>query len=183
MQGLQNASSYIVEVIVGFALYMVLLRFFMQLFRVDFRNDLGQFLISVTNPIVLPLRRIIPSIKTVDTSTLLLAYLVALLKVSLLLVLAAGPSVILTAFFNIAIYAVFQLIQASLYLFIAAIFISFIASWVAPHSYHPILMVARSLMEPLVAPVRRVIPPLGGIDFSPMVVLMGLNVIRILLGL
>ena len=76
MQYLINASTYLIEVIFSLALYVVLLRFWMQWVRADFRNQLGQFVITVTNPLVMPLRKIVPSIRTIDTATLLLAYII-----------------------------------------------------------------------------------------------------------
>jgi len=181
MQYLQNATSYLAEAIIGFMLYTVLLRFWMQWFRADFRNELGQFIIRVTNPVVLPLRRVIPSIGTIDSATLLLAYLVALLKLVVLFALLGN--VPFAALFPWALLiAIGILIKSCLYLFMAAIFISIIASWVAPHSYHPILMVLRSISDPILAPARRIIPPIGGLDLSPMVVILALNFCLILLG-
>ena len=80
MQYIQNATTYITQAIFAFAIYVVLLRFWMQWVRADFRNELGQFIITVTNPVVIPLRKVIPSIGTVDSATLFLAYLLCFLK-------------------------------------------------------------------------------------------------------
>ncbi len=182
MQALQNVSVFLSNAIIGFVLYIILLRFLMQWLRCDFRNELGQFIITVTNPVVLPMRRLIPSIGRIDTSTLLLAYLVAIIKLSAVFLILYGVATALASLPGIAIWAILELIRATIYIFIAAIFIGIIASWVAPGSYHPILMVARSLSEPLLAPARRIIPVMGGLDLSPMVVLLGLNAILILLG-
>ena len=80
MPYLQNASTFLVGALFSFALYVVLLRFWMQWVRADFRNEIGQFIISVTNPLVLPLRRLLPSIGVIDTATVVLALIVSLLK-------------------------------------------------------------------------------------------------------
>ena len=77
----QNAADFLVQAVLGFAIYIVLLRFWMQWVRADFRNQLGQFIITVTNPIVIPLRKILPSIRTIDTATIVLGLIVAFIKV------------------------------------------------------------------------------------------------------
>ncbi len=176
MQYLLNASSYLIEAVIGFALYIMLFRFWMQWVKADFRNELGQFIISVTNPVVIPLRRIVPSIGTIDTATLLLAYSFSLLKIVALFMLSSINAPLSALFPWILVVALGILLEACIYLFMAAIFINIIASWVAPHSYHPILMTLRSISEPIMAPARRIIPPIGGLDLSPMVVLLFLNV-------
>lgn len=150
------------------ALYIVLLRFWMQWVRADFRNELGQFIITVTNPVVIPLRKIVPSIRTLDSATLLLALAIGILKVVMFLALtsySAKPLLLL-------IMGIGLILKYSIHLFFAAIIIGIIASWVNPHSYHPILSVARSIGEPLLAPARRLIPPIAGLDFSPVIVLL-----------
>ncbi len=165
---MQNATNFLVQAIIGFALYIVLLRFWMQWVRADFRNELGQFVISVTNPLVIPLRKVLPPLGTIDTATIVLALLVSLLKIfAYFLLTQYQPNVI-----QYLIFAAGLFLKASIYLFFAAILIGVIASWINPHSYHPILSVARSISEPLLAPARKIIPAIGGIDFSPMVVLL-----------
>lgn len=171
MPYVQNATSFLVQAIIGFALYIVLIRFWMQWVRADFRNELGQFIITVTNPLVIPLRKVIPSYKTLDTSTVLLAYAICILKIFALLALA-GTGMSIT---NYLIMGVGLFIKASIYLFLAAIFIQIIASWISPQSYHPIVSVARSIGEPLLAPARRIIPAIGGLDLSPIVVILFLQ--------
>ncbi len=173
---IQNATTYIVETILIIAIYIVLLRFWMQWVRADFRNEFGQFIITVTNPVVIPLRKIIPSIGTIDTATLFLAYLLCFLNYVVIIAISGNLSSISTAIPVLLIISLGLLIQSTIYLFMAAIFVSIIASWVAPHSYHPILMVFRSISEPLLAPARKIIPPIGGLDLSPMIVFIFLNV-------
>lgn len=180
MPYIQNASTFIIETIFNFALYIVLLRFWMQWVRADFRNDFGQFIISVTNPVIVPIRRFIPSIGIIDTATVLLALIVALLKIYAL-VLIAGGSITSYSILKILSIAVASVLDSSIYVFLAAIFIGIIASWLNPNSYHPILSIARSISEPLLAPARRLIPSMGGIDFSPMLVILFLRVIQMLL--
>ena len=110
-----------------------------------------------------------------DTATLVLAYIVALLKlVSLNLLLTTTN--ISELFPIILVPTIGLVLQASIYLLMAAIFVNIIASWVAPNSYHPILMVARSISEPIMAPARKLIPSIAGVDLSPILVFLFLNV-------
>ena len=169
----QNAADFLVQAILGFAIYIVLLRFWMQWVRADFRNQLGQFIISVTNPVVIPLRKILPSIRTIDTATIVLGLIVAFIKVFAFFALHSNYGTPTPLAYFLMSLGVF--IKYSIYLFLAAIIIQAIASWVNPHSYHPILSVARSISEPILAPARRFIPPLGGLDLSPIVVLLFLQ--------
>ncbi len=180
MPYIQNASTFVIETIFNLALYIVLIRFWMQWVRADFRNEVGQFIISATNPIVVPLRRFIPSIGVIDTATVILAILIALLKIYALLLIAGGG---LTSYsiLKIVSVAIASVLDSSIYVFFGAIFISIIASWLNPHSYHPILSIARSISEPLLGPARRLLPSMGGIDFSPMLVILFLRVSQILL--
>jgi len=169
----QNATSFLIQALISIALYAVLLRFWMQWVRADFRNPLGQFIISVTNPIVIPLRKVLPSIGTVDTATVVLAIAVSFIKVYAFFILGdynVAPSAVqyLMISFGVAF-------KYSVYLLMICIFGQIIASWVNPHSYNPLLSVARSISEPIMAPARRIIPAIGGLDLSPMLVLLFLQ--------
>lgn len=180
MPYIQNASTFIVETLFNLALYIVLLRFWMQWVRADFRNEFGQFIIKATNPIIIPLRRIIPSIGVIDTATVLLAIIVALLKI-VALMLIVGGSLNSYSILKILSVAVASVLDSSIYVFLGAIFIGIIASWLNPHSYHPVLSIARSIGEPLLSPARQLLPSMGGIDFSPMLVILFLRVSQMLL--
>ena len=171
MNYLGNASSYLTESLLGLALYVVLLRFWMQWVRAGFRNPIGQFLITVTNPVVIPLRRILPSIGSIDTATVLLAFAIAAIK-TLILSAIFGHT---PAWLSVLAYSLGELIRASVYIFMAAIFIQIIASWVNPYSDHPVVEIARAIGEPLMAPARRIIPPIGGLDLSPILVFLFLQ--------
>ena len=166
MPYLQNATTFLTQTIIGFVIYLVLLRFWMQWVRADFRNQLGQFVISATNPIVIPLRKFIPSIGTVDTATILIALFIGFLKVFTFFMFASygTPSVLQYIMMSFGV-----VVKYSIYILFASIIIQAISSWVNPHSHNPILLVARSISEPIMTPVRRLIPPIGGLDLSPMI--------------
>jgi len=171
MNYLGNAAIYLTDTLIGLALYIVLLRFWLQWVRGNFRNPIGQILINTSNPLVLPLRRIIPSFGSIDTATVVLAIIIAAIK-TLVLSKLAGQSI---AWLSLISYSFGELIRCSIYIFMAAIFIQIIASWLNPHSAHPVLDIAHSIAEPLMAPVRRVIPPFGGLDLSPIFVFLFLQ--------
>ena len=166
---LQNATDFLLQAVIGLVLYIALLRFWMQWVKADFRNQIGQFIISVTNPAIIPLRKLLPSIGTIDTSSLVLAFAIGLIKIVAFLALRESLGV---AALNYVIWGIGLFIKSSMYLFMAAIIVQVIASWINPHSYHPVLSIANSLANPITAPVRRILPPLGGIDFSALVVLL-----------
>jgi YggT family protein len=173
-----NASSFLVEALVGLALYAVLLRFWMQWVRADFRNQIGHFLITTTNPVVVPLRKVLPSIGLIDTATVVLALVIAVVKTVLLATILGGmPSIL-----NLLLFSVVEILRCSLYLFFAAIIVSIIASWINPYSTHPLVTVARSIAEPLMAPFRRLIPPIAGLDISPIFVFLVLNLALLFLS-
>lgn len=176
MQYLGNAGSYLADTLLGFYLYIILIRFWMQWVHADFRNPLGQFIITVTNPVVVPLRRLLPSIGAIDTATVVFAFAIALLKIVILVsLLGANPE-----WLKLAMYAFGEIIRCSVYIFMFAIFINIILSWVSPHSYHPVLGVVNSLSEPILAQARKIIPPMGGLDFSPILVIIFLQLTLIL---
>ena len=172
MPYLQNATNFLIQAIIGFAIYVVLMRFWMQWVRADFRNQLGQFVIVLTNPAVIPLRKVLPSIKTIDTATIALALAISFIKVFTFFALSnfGTPAPLTYLLMSIGV-----LFKYSIYLFLAAIFIQIIASWINPNSYHPILLIARSISEPLLAPARRLIPSIGGLDLSPIVIILFLQ--------
>ncbi len=171
MNYLSNATIYLIENLLGLILYIVLIRFWMQWVRANFRNSVGQFIITVTNPIVIPLRRLLPSFGSIDTATVALAIALAMFKTFTLISIAGYSIPIL----KLITYSLGEVIEGSIYIFMAAIFIQIIASWINPYSQHPILEIASSIAEPLMAPARRLIPAIAGIDFSPFLVFIFLN--------
>lgn len=174
---LNNAGAFLSQAILGFFLYLILLRFWMQWVHANFRNPIGQFVISLSNPVVLPLRRVLPSIASIDTATLVLAFIIAFIKTALIVYFISGQLIIVP----LLAYSLGEVIRCSIYLFFAAIIIQIIASWVNPYAHHPILSIARALAEPLLAPARRLIPAVAGIDFSPILVMLFLQLSLILI--
>lgn len=175
-----NSSPFImlVTVICNLYLFIVLLRLVLQLTRADFYNPISQGVVKATSPFVLPLRKVIPAIGRVDTASLVLAFAVQLLTVSLV-VLIKGASLSPTGY---AIYTVAGTLYHLLDLYFWAMLISVILSWVAPGANHPGAMLVGQITEPLYRTCQRVIPPLGGLDLSPIFIFLSISFLKQILS-
>jgi YggT family protein len=170
--------GYIVQTVFGFYLVCVLLRLLLQLSRADFYNPISQFVVRVTSPLLVPLRRMIPPLGRLDTATLVLALALQLVAVVAVLALyghGPGNLLLVLAWSLVGIGA----LLVKMYFF--AILALIIFSWVAPQANHPALALLYQLTEPVMAPFRRLLPPVGGLDLSPILVFVVINVLEILL--
>lgn len=158
-----QAIYFIVKTLAQLYLLLLLLRFWLPWLRADFRNPIAQGILRFTSPLVVPLRRFLPSISRLDTATVLVAFVIQFL--TLLLLLSISNRLIQPL--PVAITAVVELVILSLNLFFFAILIKIILSWVAPHNYNPVTALLTTLSEPILRPFRRLIPPIGGLDISP----------------
>jgi YggT family protein len=173
-----SAMQFLVSTLFELYLMVVLLRFWLQLARADFYNPFSQFVVKATHPIVGPLRRVLPSIGRIDTATLVLALLVAGLKIVALNLLIGNTS------FNplgLVIGSFYLVVKEALSLMMWVLIIRAIMSWVS-QGYNPMDMVLGQLTEPLLAPIRRRLPSLGGLDLSVMVVILVIIFLQKLLG-
>jgi YggT family protein len=171
---LSNPLEFLVTTLFGLYILAVMLRFLLGLVRADFYNPVSQFLVRITNPLLVPMRKVIPTIGKFDTSALLLMLLLQLISV-LIVVGAAVPFVTLLAF------TVGELVMLLLNIFLFAIIVQVILSWVSPGTYTPVNSILYSLTNPVLQPFRRIIPPLSGIDLSPLFALIALQVARMLI--
>jgi len=174
---LTNAGVYLIHIVFGLYLLAVTLRFLLQTIRADFYNPICQFLVNVTNPTLKPLRRWIPGYMGIDWSSLLLMILIQLLEICLIALLVSGhiPPPI-----SLPVIIVSKILNLLVYIYIVVIIIQVVISWIQPGSYSPFTVLLYQLSEPLVRPIRRYIPAAGGIDWSPLVVLILLNLAIIL---
>ncbi len=169
---LHDAGRFLVEVVVGFYLLVVILRFLFQLMRADFYNPLSQFVVVLTNPPLRFLRRFIPGFLGIDVASLVLAFGVALVKLFAIATLAGvslgpGPAVVL---------AIAEILETIVYVFIFATVARAILSWFQG-GYNPLTRLLDSLSDPLLLPIRRVLPAVGGLDFSPFVLVIVLMLV------
>ncbi|QSX32854.1 YggT family protein [Shewanella avicenniae] len=169
--------TFLVSTIFDLYLMVVILRIWMQLARADFYNPFSQFVVKATHPIVKPLRRVLPSIGNLDTASVVLALAVVILKI-VALTLIAGAQFDIVATLLFAVVSVFK--QAGVLLFYLLI-IRAIMSWVSQGS-NPFEYVLYQLTEPFLGPIRRIIPPMGGLDLSVLVLFILLNFLNLLLA-
>ena len=174
---LAQPAIFLVKVLFGLYATLVVLRFLLQLTRADFYNPLSQFIVKATKPLLNPLRRVIPGVSGIDVASLVLAWFVLTLEQLAILALAGAGFQLAGA----ALLAIPELISLIINVFLFAILIQVIISWINPGGYNPAIGLIHGLTEPLLAPVRRRIPNMGGLDLSPMVVMLGLVVLEMLL--
>ncbi|OLU20460.1 YggT family protein [Pseudomonas sp. PA1(2017)] len=177
MIGLNTAAVYVLQTIGSFYLLIVLLRFILQLVRADFYNPLSQFIVRATHPILKPLRRIIPSLGGLDLASLVLALIVQFVLMALTLMLMgvgiSDPLLVL-------VWSIIGVTALLLKVFFFALIISVILSWVAQGTHNPAALLVNQICEPLLMPIRRILPNLGGLDLSPIVAFLILNLIDML---
>jgi YggT family protein len=166
---LNQALRFLLDTAFGFLVYAALLRFIMQWLRAPFRNPIGQAVTALTDWAVKPLRRVLPGFGGYDWASLVFAWLGQLLWLVALAALA-GTEFSATVVAYLAVLALVELIRASLWILIGAVFLQAILSWIAPDG--PLAGVLNALTFRVLAPIRRVIPPLGGtLDLSPLIVI------------
>jgi YggT family protein len=166
---------FVLDSICGFLSLALLVRFAMQWARTPFRNPLGQFVVAVTDWMVRPVRRLVPGLFGLDIASLLLAWLwqvayqgVALGFSGVLAAVSPAPTLVVAAL------ALLEVAKLGLYLVFGAVLVSAVFSWVNPHA--PLADVFNTLTRPLLRPFRRIIPPVGGVDLSPLALLLVLQI-------
>jgi YggT family protein len=177
MNALSGAAVYVLQTLGSLYLLIVLLRFVLQLVRANFYNPLCQFVVKATQPLLKPLRRIIPSIFGLDMSSLVLAILVQLALMALTLLLTYGTTGNPLQLF---IWSIIGVTALFLKIFFFALIISVILSWVAPGSHNPGAELVNQICEPALAPFRKILPNLGGLDLSPIFAFLALKLIDML---
>ena len=172
-----NPLVFLVQLLFGAYILVVMLRFLLQWVRADFYNPLSQFVVKITTPALRPLRRVIPGLGGVDFASIVLMWLLKTIELILGLLLMGGGFALLGPI----LWAIPQLVDLLINVFLFAILIQVILSWVNPGGYNPATAMIFSLTEPLLGPARRVIPSISGLDLSPMVVMIGLYLLKMLL--
>jgi YggT family protein len=177
MIGLNTAAIYILQTLGSLYLLIILLRFVLQLVRANFYNPLCQFAVRATQPLLKPLRRIIPSLFGLDMSSLVLAIIVQMILMALTLLLSYGTT---GDPLHLLLWAIIGVTALFLKIFFFALIVSVILSWVAPGSHNPGAELVNQICEPLLAPLRRVLPNLGGLDISPILAFLVLKLLDML---
>jgi YggT family protein len=174
---LTNPLEFLITTLFSLYILAVMLRFLLGAVRADFYNPVSQFLVRITNPVLVPLRKIIPSAGQYDTAALLLMLLLQLTSLVVMMLLRGASVSILT----LLLLAVAELVLLLINVFIFSIIIQVILSWVNPGTYTPVGALLNNLTSPILAPIQRIIPPVGGIDLSPLFALIGLQVVKMLI--
>ncbi|PTU74309.1 YggT family protein [Pseudomonas mangrovi] len=175
MSGLLEAIIYIIQTLGSLYLLVVLLRFILQLVRADFYNPLSQFIVRATQPLLRPLRRIIPGFGGVDLASLMLALLLQLLLMAVVVALIGlNPLGLLPQLLVWSLLGISSLLLKVLFF---ALIASVILSWIAPGNHNPGALLINQIVEPLLTPLRKVLPSLGGLDISPIFAFIAINLI------
>jgi YggT family protein len=165
---MQNSLLFLVKTVCNLYLLTYLLRFILQWVRADYYNPFAQFVLKVTNPLVVPARRLLPSVGGIDFPTLVVLVVLEALTTWLLVALANVTTPIPIAWF--ALYVVLRLVSLALWFYLVAILIYVILSWVGQRQHSPVGAVLGDLVEPMLRPARRLLPPIAGLDLAPLLV-------------
>ena len=178
MNAFTDVGTFLVQSLATIYLVIILLRFLLQLCRADFYNPVSQFAHRATAPLLNPLRKLVPTYRNIDFASVVLALLIQWLAIQI--TVSLGGFALLNVLF-VLWWGFLGLLSMLLNIYIYGLLAAIILSWVAPHNPHPDIGLLWQLMEPVMAPFRRIVPNLGGLDLSPIFVFLVLNMCRIFL--
>lgn len=170
----ENPFIFLIDTVFSIYIAIMLLRFILQQVGADFYNPISQFIVKATQPLVTPARRIIPPIGKIDTATLFLVLVLILIKLFILFTIsgyAVSPHQVL-------VNALHDLVSLTFDIFIVALFVQAILSWINPDPYNPVSSILYSLTLPVLRPIKQFVPPIGGIDLSTLVALIALMFLK-----
>ena len=176
MQYFASAGQIIVNFVFAALIGLVMLRVLLQIVRANFYNPICQFLYKTTNPVLMPLRKVIPAWRNVDFAGIALAWVLTIIKLALFYALGGQA----LGFVGLLVMALADLGDFVLMLYFVAVLLRVILSFVSVERANPIVPLIYQLTDPLLRPVRRIMPALGGLDFSPAIVLLGIMLARVL---
>ena len=162
-----NAAVFLIQTVFGLYILAVMLRFLLQWMHADFYNPVSQFLVKMTTPLLRPLRRVIPGFGGIDVASVVLMLVLQIMELALVALLLNQP----ISVSGLLVLAVAALLALLIKVFLFSILIQVILSWVRPGDHSPVSLLLYQLNEPLLAPARRIIPAFSGLDLSPILVL------------
>ena len=175
---MRDALIFVFRTLLDLYIITFVLRLILQWVRADFRNPLTQFIVRVTNPLIIPLRRMVPPIGGLDTASLitvlLLEILISLALINLACLGDPGVSQIL-------LIALLRLVYLTLRIYLFVILVYVVLSWISPGTYNPASALLASIAEPVLKPLRRIIPSIGGLDLSPLFALIAIQALTMIL--
>ncbi len=178
MTTVTSIIQFLLNTLGSLYLLAICLRFLMQLARADFYNPLSQLVVKLTNPLLLPLRKVIPGLWGIDIASVVLALLFHTLMVELMILVQHG---VLYMPFAVLYWSLIGTILFVSHIYLILFFVVMIASFIAPYSSNPALVLCSQIVEPVLAPFRKIIPPAGGFDFSMLFAGLAIMVIRMAL--
>jgi YggT family protein len=173
-----GALIYLITTVIDLYVTAILLRLLLQWVRADFYNPLCQFLIKVTNPVLVPARRLIPSVGKLDTASVVVMLLLELIQLVAISLISQADY----GFQFLLLFAMKKLLVTLLMTYFVLIIARVIVSWIANQSRHPLIPLIYQLTEPVLRPFTKVLPSLGGVDLSPLFALITLRFLLLLLG-
>ncbi|MGE5153226.1 MAG: YggT family protein [Bdellovibrio bacteriovorus] len=174
---LTDPVVFLIRTLFGIYIAVVLIRFLLQWARADFYNPISQFIVRVTSPVLRPLRQVIPGYRGLDLASLALAWGLMAIQLGLIAGLLGYDGSLLGAL----AWAVPALLELVIDILLFAVLARVILSWLSPDPYNPAVALLGRLTDPILEPARRLIPPIGGIDLSPMAVMIGLVLLQMVL--
>jgi YggT family protein len=172
-----QAAQILLDCLFGIAIFLLVLRVLLQVARANFYNPVCQFLYKTTNPVLMPLRKLIPGWRNIDIGALLLAWLLSAIKLALIYALFGQRLGLL----GLALMAFADLLDFVLVLVIGIVFVRVLLSFISVERANPVVPLVYQITEPLLRPLRSKLPALGGFDFSPLVVTLAILLARVLI--
>lgn len=173
---LSESGVFVVKTVFDLFIGAVLIRFLLQWVRADFRNQVSQFLVKVTNPVIIPLRRMVPGVGGIDVASVIVLIVLQVTKVWLIQLIAAQAHS--TA--GLLTLALADFIELLVTIYTITIILQVLLSWVGPRTSNPLNGPLHALNEPLLAPLRRIVPTISGFDLTPVVLLLVFHLVKIL---
>ncbi len=178
MDYLSNAGVFLIKTLFGIYEIIILLRFLMQMVRADFYNPISQFVVNATSLPLKPLRRIIPGVAGMDIASLVLLLIVIIVELLLLSLITTLP---MPSVIGLLALALVEMLKLTINVFMFSVIILAILSWVSPGSYNPVANLLYQITAPLMRPARRILPPMSGLDLSPLFVIVILYLLILLI--
>ncbi len=178
MNPLSNAGVFLVSTLFGLYILAIMLRLILQIVRADFYNPVSRFIVKITNPPLKPLRRFIPGFAGIDMASVLVMLVLQMLEFFIITLMRNFPT---PDILGLVLYSLVELVTLGYYIFLFSIFILAILSWINPGQYNPVNNLLHQISDPILRPARKLLPPMSGIDLSPMFAIVALWLAKLLL--
>jgi len=175
---LYQAIAFVVETVFDIFILSALVRFWMQVLRAPARNPLAQFTMALTDFAVKPLRRLLPGLWGLDIASLAVAWAAEVVLLAILTLLQGMELVSGAALSGLLFLALVKLVRLTVYIIMGAVLLQALLSWVNP--YHPVAPFFEALSRPFLKPFQKAIPPIGGVDITPVLVLIACQLVLML---